>query len=82
MQQHAETPLTWIRYTIAALQWPVTVFAAFALGRYVKGLETRLMASERNLKDLIERHLPYVHRALAEVKGKLDTISALLTKGK
>ena len=79
MQEH--TPLTWMQQWASALQWPVIVISAFFAGRYVKGLETRVLNAERRLKDVIERHLPHVHRALAEINGKINTITALLTKG-
>ena len=81
MQQDTGTPITWLQHITAALQWPVIVIAAFWLGRYVKGLESRVLSAESNVKALIERHLPHVHRALADIKGKLETLQALLTKG-
>ena len=76
------SPLSWITDALKALQWPAIAIAAFWLGRYVQKLETRVINAEGHLKALIERHLPHVHRALAELKGKLDTALALLQKGK
>lgn len=80
MQEHTAAPLTWLQHLAANLQWPVIVVAAFWLGRYVHGLEVRVQNAERNVRDLIERHLPHVHRALAAVNGKLETVLALLQK--
>jgi hypothetical protein len=80
--QNSPSPLTWLHNITAALQWPLIVISAFALGRYVQKLETRVMTAEGHVKALIERHLPHVHRALADIKGKLETIQALLQKGK
>lgn len=81
MQEHSapSTWLGWLQSVSSAMQWPLLV-AAFVLGRYVKTLEVRVSNAERNLKDLIERHLPHVHRALAEIKGKLETVQALMQK--
>ncbi len=69
--QHA-TPLQWLQTVAMALQWPVIVAAAFWLGRYVQRLETRLSKAESNLSALIERHMPAIHRALAEIRGMLS----------
>lgn len=69
MQEHA--PLTWLQAMINGLQWPVIVAAAFWLGRYVRDLEQRLVKAESNLTALIERHMPAIHRALAEIRGLL-----------
>lgn len=69
-EQHA-SPLTWIQSWAVALQWPFIVFAAFWLGRYVQKLETRVAKAESNLTAIIERHLPAIHRALAEIRGLL-----------
>lgn len=82
MQSPSYSPLGWIQHITAALQWPVIVVAAFWLGRYVQRLEVRVLSAEGHVKALIERHLPHVHRALAEIKGRLETIQALLAKGK
>lgn len=80
MQEHSAAPVSWLQQVAANLQWPVIVVAAFWLGRFVKGLEARVATAEKNVKDLIERHLPHVHRALAEIKGKLETVQALMQK--
>lgn len=74
------TPLTWVEHVAHALQWPVIVGAAFWLGRYVQRLETRVVTAERSLKMLIERHLPQVHRALSEIRGKIETVLALVQR--
>ncbi len=72
-------PFAWIQLFAKALSWPVVVAAAFWLGRYVKQLEIRLARAETNLTALIERHMPAIHRALAEIKGE---IQALLSRAK
>jgi len=69
MQEH--TPTAWLQYALSALQWPFVVVAAFALGRYVAMLETRVSKAESRLEALIERHMPAIHKALAEIRGLL-----------
>lgn len=64
-------PVSWVTTAITALQWPFIVLAAFALGRYVSKLETRVLQAEKNIKDLIERHLPHIHAALSDIKESL-----------
>lgn len=65
------TPLSWVRETLQALQWPVVVGLAFGAGRYAKGLESRVDLAEKRVEVLVERHMPAVHRALAEIRGLL-----------
>ena len=65
------SPLTWIQATATALQWPVIVIGAFWLGRYVQKLEMRVSKAESYIKLLVERHMPAVHRMLAEIRGLL-----------
>jgi len=67
-------PVTWAKMFAKSLQWPVIVGAAFWLGRYVKELEMRLHKAETNLQALIERHMPAIHRALAEIKGEIHAL--------
>ena len=67
-EQHA-SPLGWIQTAASALQWPVIVIAAFWLGRYVQKLEMRVAKAEQNLSMLMERHVPAIHRMLAEIRG-------------
>ena len=69
--QQDHTPITWLKEIAAALQWPAVVTAAFCLGRYVNDLEHRISKAESRLEVLVERHLPAVHRALAEIRGLL-----------
>lgn len=71
LQEQHSSPLAYLQSIMAALQWPVVVVAAFTLGRYVRGLETRVLRSEARLEQLIDRHMPAIHRALAEIRGLL-----------
>ena len=64
-------PVTWAHVAVNAVAWPAVVASAFWLGRYVKDLEHRLVKAETNLTQLVERHMPAVHRALAEIRGLL-----------
>lgn len=70
MDEHS--PIPWLQSVATALQWPVVTAAAFWLGRYVKDLEQRLAKSEATLTALVERHMPAIHRALAEILGRLS----------
>jgi hypothetical protein len=63
---------------LTALQWPVVVLAAFFLGRAMTKLEGRVLKAEKNVQDLIERHMPHIHEALTDIKGKLEVILARL----
>jgi hypothetical protein len=63
--------MSWLQAVGNALQWPGIVLAAFWVGRYVRELEMRVSKAEENIHALIERHLPAVHRALAEIRGLL-----------
>ena len=65
------TPMSWLQLIAGSLQWPVIVGGAFWLGRYVRELEMRVKKAESNLQALIERHMPAIHRALAEIRGLL-----------
>jgi hypothetical protein len=58
------------------MQWPVVVLAAFYLGRTITKLEGRVLKAEKNMSDLIERHMPHIHKALDEIKTKLEVILA------
>jgi len=69
-EQHTSPP-GWIQSWALALQWPVIVFAAFWLGRYVQRLEMRVAKAETRIEALVERHMPAIHRALAEIRGLL-----------
>ena len=71
MIQENLAPLTWIGRVLTALQWPVIVVAAFWCGRYVQKLEMRVTKAESRLESLVERHMPAIHRALAEIRGLL-----------
>ncbi|MGA9042308.1 MAG: hypothetical protein WB421_17375 [Terriglobales bacterium] len=71
MDTQPTSPLAWVRYILTALQWPVVVVAAFALGRYVQKLEMRVAKAETHITALVERHMPAIHRALAEIRGLL-----------
>ena len=72
MNQSNPSPLSWLQQITTALQWPVIVFAAFWLGRSVTKLETRVAKAEKSMQDLIERHMPHIHNALAEIRGLLQ----------
>ena len=69
-EQHP-SPLAWLQSWVMAMGWPVIVLAAFWVGRYVQQLENRVTAAESLLKALIDRHMPAIHRALAEIRGLL-----------
>jgi hypothetical protein len=69
MQEQHTSPLGWLQAWAFSMSWPVIVVAAFALGRYAKGLEMRVTKAENSLQQIIERHLPAIHRALAEIRG-------------
>ena len=69
-EQHA-SPFGWLQSWAITLQWPVIVLAAFWLGRYVQRLEMRVSKAETNIQMLIERHMPAIHKALAEIRGLL-----------
>lgn len=71
MHEQHSSPLDWLQSIAAALQWPGIVAASFWLGRYVRSLEVRVASAESRLEQLIERHMPAVHRALAEIRGLL-----------
>jgi hypothetical protein len=69
MQQ--ETPVLWIQTLLSGLKWPAVVIGAYWAGRRHEKLEGRLTKAEKNVSDLAERHMPAVHRALAEIRGLL-----------
>jgi len=71
MQNPSLTPTNYLIGVLSALQWPVVVIAAFALGRSMSKLESRVLKAEKSLSDLMERHLPHIHNALAEIRGLL-----------
>jgi hypothetical protein len=71
MQDQHTSPLGWVQAAVLALQWPVIVVAAFWLGRYVHGLEVRVLRAETRLEQLLERHMPAIHKMLAEIRGLL-----------
>ena len=71
IQEQHTTPLSWVQSWATVLQWPVIVFAAFWLGRYVQKLEMRVAKAESYIQILVERHMPAIHRALAEIRGLL-----------
>lgn len=72
MQDSTHSPFAWLRELISALQWPVIVGASFWLGRYVQELEHRVSKAESRIEALVERHMPSIHRALAEIRGMLS----------
>lgn len=72
IQPPQNNPSNWLLAWTTALQWPVVVTAAFALGCYVTSLRMRVLSAEKNIKDLVERHLPHVHNALAAIQGALS----------
>lgn len=75
----SQTPLSYIHGIVSGLQWPFIAIAAFWLGRSMSRLETRVLAAEKNVQDLITRHMPHIHEALSEIKAKLEVILARLT---
>lgn len=70
-QSPGATSWTWLRSISVALQWPVVVAAAFSMGHYIKALEARATRAEASLTALVERHMPAIHRSLAEIRGLL-----------
>lgn len=71
MIEEHPAPLQWLQSVGIALQWPVITAAAFWLGRYVQKIETRVERAESRISALTERHMPAIHRALAEIRGLL-----------
>lgn len=72
MQTNQYAPFTWLISLLTAMQWPVIVLAAFALGKSVSKLEGRVLKAEKNVADLVERHMPHIHAALLEIKTMLQ----------
>ena len=75
-------PLLWLENAAAILQWPVVAACSFFLGRYVSRLEMRVVKAEKNVQDIVERHFPHIHQALAEIKTALATIQGAILGGK
>lgn len=71
MQAEHSSPMQWAQAVISALQWPALTFGAFAAGRYLRGVEKRAEKAEKRLESITERHLPSIHRMLAEIRGLL-----------
>lgn len=71
MQDTHITPLDWLRDVATNLAWPIIVGSAYWLGRYVQKAEMRAVKAEQYLNVLVERHMPAIHRALAELRGML-----------
>lgn len=69
-EQHV-SPMALLQSWAVAMQWPVIVLAAFWLGRYVQKLEIRVAKAESSIKALVDRHMPAIHQALAEIRGLL-----------
>lgn len=67
-------PISWFWNALGRLQWPGVTISAFALGRYMHKLEARAAKAEKNLSDLMTRHLPHIHTALSEISIKLESI--------
>ena len=71
MQEQHASPLNWLQTWAVNMGWPIVVVAAFWVGRYVQKLEMRAAKLESHLDSLTGRHMPAVHRALAEIRGLL-----------
>jgi hypothetical protein len=71
MQQDHTTPLSWLQAAAVALQWPAVAGLAYWAGRVHQRLEHRVNVAEKHLTSLVERHMPAIHRALAEIRGML-----------
>lgn len=69
--QENHTPANWGVAWIAALSWPAVVAAAFWVGGYVERTKKRAQETEARVKSLVERHMPAIHNALAELRGLL-----------
>jgi hypothetical protein len=65
------SPIGWLQAALWAIGWPVVVGGAFLAGRYVQKLEMRVTKAESRLDALVNRHMPAIHRALAEIRGLL-----------
>lgn len=72
MQQQTSAPWSWLWHAAAALPWSAVVVFAFWAGRYMQRLETRLERAEASVHSLLERHMPHIHNALAEIRGLLQ----------
>ena len=64
-------PLGWFQHVLVVLQWPTVCVLAFWLGRKFEKAILRAERAEQRITSIIERHLPAIHRALAEIRGLL-----------
>ncbi|HZP06762.1 MAG TPA: hypothetical protein VFB43_17820 [Terracidiphilus sp.] len=68
---HSASPLGWFQLWAINMGWPVVTLAAFWLGRYVQKLEMRVAKAESRIELLVDRLMPAVFKALAEIRGLL-----------
>ena len=62
---------TWLQYVGTAWEVPGLVFAAFWIGRMYTKLEARVAKAESQVDSLVTRHMPSIHKALAEIRSVL-----------
>lgn len=79
MQTPVSNPGNWLTGILSALQWPFVVVAAFVLGRYVTRLEQRVLQTESNVKALIERHMPHIHKGLRDIAECLEVLKTMVS---
>lgn len=68
------SPVEWLKGLVDALHWPTATVTAFWLGRKYKEFESRITKGEKGMSDLLTRHMPHLHSALARVETKLDSV--------
>jgi hypothetical protein len=71
MESQAQGPVTWLQGWASTLGWPIVVALAFWLGRIFQKVSTRAAKAEARIESLTDRHVPAIHRALAEIRGLL-----------
>jgi hypothetical protein len=75
-----QTPISYFHDAVSGLQWPFIALAAFWMGRSMSRLEARVLKAEKNVQDLIGRHMPHIHKALGDIAGTLEVMKAMLWK--
>lgn len=72
LQTPNPSPANWGLEFLSRLQWPLIVAVAFFVGRLVERMGERAKKAEKNVSDLITRHMPHIHTALSDIKSRLD----------
>ena len=73
-----QAPLNYVKDAATALQWPIVVIAAYYLGCVTTNLKSRLTKAETNLAELLNKHMPALHKVASDIQAKLDSIYSLL----